>query len=274
MKFIIVGLGSIGKRHQNNLIQLEHEIIPCHRDDDLVKLIKVNQPSGVLICNPTSLHLKTAKMATGLPLFIEKPLSHNLEGVDQLKGKILVGYCLRFDQSLRLFKQKVDRLKHQQIKAAKIVCRSWLPNWHPGSDYHNSYSAKKELGGGVLLDLSHEIDYALWFFGPVKLVKPTVQMAPELKIETEAIADLDLNFVSGVKAQIHLSYASRKSERYCQIETDTETLRWDFHRNNQMYLAEMKHFIKVIQKKEKPLITITDGRRVLEVIQAAKKGIK
>jgi len=221
-----------------------------------------------LICNPTSLHLETAKKAPGLPLFIEKPLSHNLDGIDRLQGKILVGYCLRFDQSLRQFKEKITGKK---ITKVKIVCQSWLPDWRPDKDYRQSYSAKKALGGGVLLDLSHEIDYALWFFGPVKKVTAKLRMAPELEIETEAIADLKLGFISGVTADIHLSYASRKAERYCEVVTDSGTLRWDYQPNNDMYIEEMKHFIDVCQGQAKPLVTVSDGRRVLEVIEVARR---
>lgn len=258
MKLVIVGLGFIGKRHKKNLELLGHEVVPSFEKAD-----------GSLVCNPTALHLETALKFTrlGMPVFIEKPLSHNLNGIEQLKGNILIGYCLRFDHSLREFKQKISQAK---IQSVKIVCQSWLPDWHPKTDYRQSYSAKKELGGGVLLDLSHEIDYALWFFGPVKTVKAKLQMAPELQIETEAIADLELEFVSGIKAKIHLSYASRQPARFCEIKTSNQVLRWDFQPNNEMYLEEMKHFINVVNKKETPLVTVADGRRVLEVIETAK----
>ena len=274
MRFVIVGLGSIGRRHQKNLASLGHQVIPAHHQDNLEHIIVREKPEGLLVCTPTSQHLQPALTAltANLPVLIEKPLSHNLDGVDQLKGKILVGYCLRFDQSLRQFKSKIDELESSQIKSVKIVCQSWLPDWHPGSDYSQSYSAKKELGGGVLLDLSHEIDYALWFFGPVKTISAKLTHSPELNIETESIADLNLKFKSGVKTGIHLSYASRQPTRFCEVVTESETLRWDFRPNNDMYIAEMKHFVKVCQGKEQPLITAAAGRRVLEVIKTAKKS--
>ncbi|MDZ7587018.1 MAG: Gfo/Idh/MocA family oxidoreductase [Patescibacteria group bacterium] len=258
MKLVIIGLGSIGKKHKQNLELLGHEIVPSFENVD-----------GALVCNPTALHLETALKFTNLkmPVFIEKPLSHNLNGLDQLKGNILVGYCLRFNESLRKFKNNIPQ---KGIKSVKIVCQSWLPDWHPQTDYRQSYSAKKELGGGVLLDLSHEIDYSLWFFGPVKKVSARLQMSPELEIETEAIADLELEFISGIKADIHLSYASHQPARFCEIKTNNKTLLWNFKSNNKMYLEEMKHFIKVIQGKEKPLVTVTDGINVLKVIETAK----
>lgn len=258
MKLIIVGLGSIGKKHKANLESLGHEVVDSYEKAD-----------GALICNPTSLHLKTALEALKykIPVLIEKPISHNLKGLDQLKGKILIGYCLRFDQSLNEFKQKVGK---EEVKSVKIVCQSWLPDWHPDKDYRQSYSAKKALGGGVLLDLSHEIDYALWFFGPVKKVSAKLQMDPELQIETEAIADLNLEFESGVKAEIHLSYASHLQARFCEVKTKNQVFRWDFQPNNEMYLNEIKHFIKIVQGKESPLVTVNDGINVLKIIKTAK----
>ena len=272
MKFVIVGLGSIGKRHQKNLELLGHQVISAHHQDNLEQIIDKQKPDGLLVCTPTRHHLLPTKtaLAANLPVFIEKPLSNNLEGVNELKGKILVGYCLRFDQSLRQFKAKIDKLKPEQIKSVKIVCQSWLPDCHPGTDYTQSYSAKKELGGGVLLDLSHEIDYALWFFGSVKKVTAKVEKSPELNIETEATADLNLDFESGIKANIYLSYASRKKERYCEVITDSGALRWDFQSNNDMYIAEMKHFVKVSEGKEEPLITVGEAKKVLEVVETAK----
>lgn len=259
MKLAIVGLGSIGKRHKTNLESLGHQIVNSY---EIAK--------GILICNPTALHLKTALEVQkyNLPIFIEKPLSHNLDNVNQLTGKILLGYCLRFDQSLRVFKAKINQ---EKIESVKIVCQSWLPDWHPQTDYRQSYSAKKELGGGVLLDLSHEIDYALWFFGPVKKVSAKLQMAPELEIETEAIADLNLEFISGVKAEIHLSYASHQPARFCIVKTkDGKILRWDHQPNNEMYLEEMRHFVRIIEGKEQPLVTIANGINVLKVIETGK----
>lgn len=258
MKLVIAGLGSIGKRHKDNLESLGHEVINDYTVAD-----------GILICNPTSLHLKTALEVQkyNRPIFIEKPISHNLDNLDKLFGNILVGYCLRFDKSLQEFKAKISQ---EKIKTIKIVCQSWLPDWRPDKDYRQSYSAKKELGGGVLLDLSHEIDYALWFFGPVKVAKAKLQMAPELEIETEAKANLKLEFVSGVKAEIYLSYADREYKRFCEVITDKESLIWNFKPNNEMYIEEIKHFIKVCEGKEEPLITVADGRRVLEIINTAK----
>ena len=272
MKFIIVGLGSIGQRHQKILTDLGHEVIPCHQNDDLKSLIATNHPNGILICNPTSLHLKTAKMAVGLPLLIEKPLSDNLDGITPLQGKILVAYCLRFQPGLIQIKQQLKAGVIGKVKTAEIFCSTYLPDWHPGTDYRQSYSAKKNLGGGVLLDLSHEIDYAVWFFGRVKTVSAKLKLAPELNIETEAVADLEIEFVSGVKTQIHLDYITKPPRRGCLIKGKTGNLSWQYPGPGNMYVDEIKHFIDVVQGKTKPLVPLADAKHVLEIIAAAKKS--
>jgi len=274
MKLVIIGLGSIGTRHKNNLESLGHQVIPCHRGDNLLQLIKLEQPDGIFICNPTSLHLKTAKMAAGLPLFIEKPLSHNLNGVNQLAGKILVGYCLRWQPGLQLIKEQLSQEVIGKAITAEIVCSTYLPEWHPGTEYTQSYSAKKSLGGGVLLDLSHEIDYAVWFFGRAKTVSAHLQMALDLNIETEAIADLDIVFESGVNAKIHLDYVTKSVKRYCEIQGEKGNLSWQYPGPENMYLDEIKHFIDMIKNNTPAFVPLADAKHDLEIIDAAKYSSK
>ena len=288
MKFVIVGLGSIGQRHQKNLVDLGHETITCHRSDNLKQILKLHRPDGVFICNPTSLHLSAAMIAAeaGQHIFLEKPVSHNLKGIDKLIQKIRqkkmviqVGYNLRFEPKLRELKKA--SFKIGRIQEMTIVAASYLPDWRPETDYRQNYAAKKELGGGVLLDLSHEIDYAVWLLGKVKKVKAKLQKSDKLEMETEAIADLILNHDSGVTSQIHLDYVTKGYIRNCQIMGSKENLSWDFARIkdsdwdfNEMYLDEIKHFIKAIKGKVEPTPTIEEGRHVVEICKAAKESSK
>jgi len=290
VKFVIVGVGSIGKRHQQNLQQLGHKTVPCHRGDNLSKLLEQEKPDGVFVCNPTSLHLPISVevVKSGFHVFIEKPISHNLKGVDKLlslakqKRKVLqVGYCLRFEPELRKIKQALEQNKIGVVKKANIVAQSYLPDWRQGTDYKQSYSAQKELGGGVLLDLSHEIDYAVWFFGKVKTVEAKLGYSKKLGIETEAKAELKLVFESGTKAKISLDYLNKKHIRNCKIVGKKDNLIWDFKdivnqgwNVNNMYIEEVKYFIRAIQERKKPPVTGEEAKYILNIVEAAKKSDK
>ncbi len=288
MKFIVVGLGSIGKRHKNNLLFFNHQVVNCHRNDDLKRLLEKENPDGVFICNPTSLHLATAMSAAeaGVNIFLEKPISHNLKDVDKLlklvkkkKLVLMIGYNLRWQSGLNKIKQQLNKQSIGKVKSAKIEAGSYLPDWHPDEDHRKSYSAKKDLGGGVLLDLSHEIDYAIWFFGKAKTVKAKIKIAPELEIETEALAELEVEFKSGVKVEIHLNYLQKKYKRNCKIVGEKGELNWDYQAYQKegldnTYVAEVKNFIQSIAGKEKPLVTGEEAKHVLEIVEAAKKSSK
>ncbi len=286
MRFVVVGLGSIGKRHKKNLLSLGHEVVPCHRDDDLGKLLSKNKPDGVFICNPTSLHLATAMIAAdaGVNIFLEKPISHNLKGVGKLlelvkkkKLILIIGYNLRWQSGLNEIKQQLNKQSIGKVKSAKIMAGSYLPDWHPDEDHRQSYSAKKDLGGGVLLDLSHEIDYAIWFFGKAKTVKATVKIVPELEIETESLAELEVEFKSGVRAEIHLDYLQKKYKRNCRISGEKGELNWDYQAYQEeglddTYIAEVKNFVRSIAGKEKPRVSGEEAKHVLEIVEAAKES--
>jgi len=288
MKFVIVGLGSIGKRHRKNLESLGHKVIPCHRDDNLKQLLIQEKPDGALICNPTSLHLETAIVVAeaGVNVFLEKPISHKPEGVDKLlrlvkekKIVLLVGYNLRWQPGLVEIKEELNNQTIGKVKTAKIEAGSYLPSWHPNEDHRQSYSAKKELGGGVLLDLSHEIDYAVWFFGKARKVKAVVKMEPELEIETEALADFEVEFKSGVKAKIHLDYLQKKYKRSCRVIGEKGELNWDYRAYqaedlDDTYVNELKNFIEAIKGNEKPKVSGEEAKHVLEIVEAAKKSSK
>lgn len=290
MKFVIVGLGSIGKRHQKNLTALGYKVIECHRDDNLKKLLDKNKPDGVLICNPTSLHAPTAMIVAnaGYPIFLEKPISHNLKGVDELiqliKQKNLVfmmGYCLRFEPKLNKIRQRLVNNELGKIYSTRIVSGGYYPNWRPGVNYKKVYGARKDLGGGVLLDLSHEIDYAVWLFGRVKKVFGIIKHAPKLEIETEALVQMNLEFETGIIAQIQVDYLSQQYRRKMEIMAEKETINWDFNKLkekgwdiNEMYIKAVKYFIKTINGQVSPFPTIDEGKHVLEICEAIKESNK
>ncbi len=327
MKFLITGLGSIGQRHYRNLKQLKAGEIIVYRSqkgynkDFVDKFIQehnpkvffdldealAQKPDAVVLANPTSLHLKTAKksMEAGAHVLTEKPLSHNLDGVAELiafaKKKNLVGYVgynFRFHPLLRQMKEWLDDGKIGEPLSAHSEIGEYLPDWHSWEDYLKTYAARTDLGGGVILTQSHDIDYLYWFFGMPKQVSAFENKGSELKIEVDSIVDAIFQFKSGVTASLHMDYVKRPPKRRFEIVGSKGRMIWDYQdktltlipfepntqsvvvkepaefERNVMFLDETKQFIRCVEGKEKPLIDLEQGADVLKIAVAMKDSIK
>jgi len=261
---------------------------------------------GVIICTPTSMHIPVA-IATAkrqLHCFIEKPLSDSLQGIDELleltsknQLTVLVGCNMRFFPSLRRVKAVVDSQEIGKIIAGRILVGYYLPYWHPYEDYRKGYSASGKLGGGVILDCVHEIDYLRWVFGEVEEVFCYMDKLSDLEMDTEDIAEILLRFKSGLIVQLHFDYIQRTYRRYYEFIGEKGVAVWDyikreimvFHEKayqwevyrddinldlNQMYIEEMKHFVNCVLQQEKPLNDISSAQKTLEIILAAKKSAR
>ncbi len=317
---LIVGFGSIGRRHLRNLRALgwqDSEIIVCRSghstlpdhelagvtiEYDLAKAL-AHQPTATLIANPTSLHLSTALAAarSGSHIFIEKPISHTLDGIDELRQVVdekalvfFVGFQFRFHPGLRQIKRWLDEGQIGRITSVQAHWGEYLPDWHPWEDYSQSYSAREDLGGGVVLTLSHPIDYLRWLAGEVDSVYATLSFEG-LDIETEDTADIHLGFASGVPGHIHLDYVQRPPCHWLHIVGTEGSMRWDnadgvahcyraaaqnwqsvtpaeeFERNV-MFMDELRHFAACIRAEATSLCTLQDGIRALEICIAAKQS--
>ncbi|HJN62249.1 MAG TPA: Gfo/Idh/MocA family oxidoreductase, partial [Candidatus Parcubacteria bacterium] len=211
MKFLIIGYGSIGKRHANNLkfiLKSERDIIIYRQPGEKkvpglktffnLKDALSEKPNAVVIATPTNSHipiaLKCAK--AGTHLFIEKPVSNNLKDIKKLTKLIkrnnlitMIGCCLRFHPGLKHTKDLIAEKTIGKIISVIAQAGQYLPDWRAGVKYQNTYSAKKSLGGGVVLDLIHELDYLYWLFGEVKSVFAFTGKSSNLTIDTEDIAD-------------------------------------------------------------------------------------
>lgn len=315
LKFLIVGLGSIGKRHFDNLEQIEDVEVSVltRRQLDLpgtqlyssIEETLHEHFDGVFITNETMLHIPTAIAFAERKynLFIEKPLSHSLEDIDKLANlisrynlKVMIGCNMRFHPVIRLVKDRVQEGKIGRIISARIEAGEYLPDWRPWRDYRNSYSAKKAGGGGVILDLIHELDYAYWFFGEASKIFSFSGKRSKLEIETEDTAEILIEFQNGTLCEVHLDYIQRSPGRnfkligttgtiYANLITnrvkifdasrgdwETINLNGKFERNK-MYLDEIKHFIDYIQGRiAEPLIGWKDGVKVLQIALAAKES--
>lgn len=318
MKFLIVGCGSIGKRHLHNLVDLGYQDIHVV-DPQKPVLNQVKSefdvtihssleaaveiaPNISILANPTSFHVPAAlELAKcGTHLFIEKPLSHSMEGVgellaivDEKKLVAMVAYSLRFFHGIRLLREMLQKGEIGKPLYVHAEAGQYLPDWRPGTNYRAQYSAQAEQGGGVILDLSHELDYLLWLFGPVQFVSAVKARVSDLDINVEDSADILLEHENGVISNVHLDYLQRFPARSCKIVGAEGTLIWNNAENsvrlfkaqsnawenhiystdrNEMYIREMKHFIKCVQQKDNPLISLKDGARVLQLIHSAMQA--
>lgn len=236
MKIIFFGLGSVGQRHINILSKKSGCDLYAFRSDKSHSLTPVVvkeifswrefdkiKPSVAFITNPTVFHIKTATRCAerGCHLFIEKPLGSNLTGLNNLikivkerKISTFVAYNLRFHPVINALKKYVDKYRFLHLRA---VCTSFLPLWRPGQNYKTNYSAARALGGGVILDLSHEIDYVGYLLGGVKKISGNFSKRSNLTKDTEDFADLLVDGKSG-PANIHLSFLSQIRQRTVQID--------------------------------------------------------
>ena len=321
MKFLIAGMGSIGRRHLRNLLSLGERDILLYRthhatlpEDELagipvetdLRLALAHKPDAVIISNPTALHLDVAIPAAkcGCHILLEKPISHSMARVDELKqavqengSKVLVGFQFRFHPGLQQIKKLLDEEAIGEPISARAHWGEYLPNWHPWEDYRQGYAARPELGGGVVLTLSHPLDYLRWLLGEVdSLWAFTSQKG--LHMPVEDLAEIGLRFQNGTIGSLHLDYDQRPPSHTLEIIGTRGTLRWDnadgivrlaqvgpdgtagawqsyppptgFERN-WMFLEELRHFFKVIRGETEPICTLQDGIQALRLALAARQ---
>jgi predicted dehydrogenase len=265
---------------------------------DLNLALDQNAFDAAVICTPNHLHIPCAQKAVdaGLHIFVEKPLSHAMDGVENLitsyksKGLIgMAGFNLRFEPGLQYIKERLDPAR---VAFAQVEFGSYLPGWRPGMDYTKGYSANKLMGGGIILDDIHEIDYACWLFGYPQSLHSTFGTYGELDINVEDVADMHLHYPDKI-VTIHADYLQRRYSRSCKIcFRDGYSTEWVFgdhvteytetgdnifsyrdrFTTNDMYLEEMRYFLSCIIKDTPPESTLENAAKILRIALAAKKG--
>jgi len=261
LRALVVGLGSIGRRHARNWAALglgpvsvcrqtrspqpEPLGIGVQEFTDLEKALD-DRPDVVLVSNPTSLHVETACMAlqAGAHVFIEKPISHTLHGVADLLSEakkrqrvLMVGYNLRFHPGLIRLNELFQQGAVGRPVSARAEAGEYLPDWHPWEDYRTSYSGRADLGGGALLTFSHELDSLCWVLGAPSRVVAMADHASSLEIDTEDTAELVLQFPNGPLASIHVDYLRRPPRRSLEIIGEEGVLRWEYDDNRLLSYA-------------------------------------
>jgi len=319
----IVGLGSIGRRHLRLISEIRPDIkIIVVRSghgsacDEEKMAVKVTDSIGdaikegiqaAIISSPATLHLKQSlELAkNGIHLLIEKPISHTSDRVKELlkivnENRIttMVGYVLRYDLGAMKFKNWLDNKVKGKILHARIECGSYLPDWRPDQDYRKTVSALSELGGGVLLELSHEIDYLYWFFGKPKDVQAQIRNSGTLDINVEDQVDLLMTSEQGYCISVQIDFNRRHVERKCKVLTTEGELIWDAvnknvtwkgvnkeqskyeynNERNSIYRKQLEVFFDCIENDNDPIVTVKDGINVISLIDAVRnaseKGIK
>jgi predicted dehydrogenase len=235
MKIFLIGLGSIAKKHITAIRKIEpNAIIYALRSsnnaenyDNVINVFSWEsalEADFILISNPTNLHGNTILKALEFkkPLFIEKPLLHHLLQVDEIIEKVnidriptYIACVLRFHPVISYLKEFINNTK-SKVDEVNVYCGSYLPNWRADSDYRQSYSANVEMGGGVHLDLIHEIDYLYWLFGKPIQVKSTLRDNSHLDISAIDYANYQLIY-SDFVASVTLNYFRKQNKREIEI---------------------------------------------------------
>lgn len=308
----MIGAGSIGTRHAGNAKALgvgEIGVTDSDRERRERLAASINgrpfaslqdalawQPAAAIVCTPPASHVAIAQRCAdaGCHLLIEKPLASNLDGIAGLEATVegrgtraAVAYQLRFHPAVRRMRELVTSGAIGRLLAVQAEYGQYLPAWRPTRDYRDSYTAQAALGGGILLDGSHEIDYVRWIAGEMAAVFASASRLSDLQMDAEDTAALVITFHSGTLGEVHLDCVQRGYSRRCVLIGSEATVRWDSATGlritdaagnghdealipapNDPYVAELKAFLD----GESTLATIADGVRVMVVIDAARRS--
>ena len=242
MRILIIGLGSIGRRHLGVLEKIQGlELAALRsrrgtlkensgiREFDQISDALAFKPDGVVIANPTSLHVESALpfLNAGCKLLIEKPISHSsadAQRIEPFKNQVRVAYCLRF---LPISKFVRTELKEESIFKVSFKRSFYLPNWHPYADYRKEYTARKDLGGGVIRTLSHEIDLAMHWLGKSEKTVGVVDKLSPLDVDVDDIAFLSMKMKNGARVNMELDFYSPTNINQAELYTERGKYYWD-----------------------------------------------
>lgn len=322
-RFLIVGLGSIGKRHLECLRKIRPDAditvwrqhhrnasVPTEADRVVFDLehALACKPTHAIVANPAPMHVRTALALAeaGAHLLVEKPLSDSLHDVDRLislceaNGLVLmVAYVLRFNEGLQAFRQAIRQGGIGRVLSFRAEAGQYLPDWRPGSDYRASVSARRDLGGGALLELSHELDYIRWIFGEVVAASASMAHMGTLETDVEDIVEgiLEVRSSGGdtVIGSVHLDMLQRVPYRGCRAIGESGTLEWNaitgmvrefvaaenqwriLHQDatrarNPAYMQQIEGFLDAVSKGGASAATGREGKAVLRIIDAMRES--
>lgn len=317
-KYLVIGSGSIARRHIANLrtlfplaevacvsasgrtVGLEETQATCvfQGMEDAIDW----QPEFAVVASPAPFHLAHALafLRRNIPVLIEKPLSDSLARITEhsaelaaYSSRIGVSYNLRYLPSARRMKELVSEGRIGTLRSVSIDLGQYLPDWRPQDDYRKNVSANRHLGGGVLLELSHELDYLQWIFGDFDEVYGIVSNSGALEIDVEDRADILFSRADGFVAHLHLDFLQRKATRRCKIIGAEGNLVWDLIGNciwletktgtetlfdgadydrNEMYLDQLQHFALVAKGETMPEVGLKSAVSTMNMIDAIRRS--
>lgn len=302
MKLLIIGLGSIAKKHIKAIKDIDPsaELYALRSGSgseqyenvkNVFSIKECPEIDFVIISNPTAFHADAIKKVASLkkPLFIEKPPFHTLENVNEIlnlvsenKIKTYTAFNLRFLDCLKYLKKNIQISKVQEVN---VYCGSYLPEWRSNTDYKNNYSADSDLGGGAHLDLIHELDYVLWIFGQPLEVRSIKRSKSKIDIKAVDYANYVLIYNDFV-VNIILNYYRRDAKRACELVFDDMTWNVNLLKNNitntgnntvvfqseqtglDTYKDQMEYFLKTISGNEMLSNALSESVNTLKIALA------
>lgn len=315
MKALVLGCGSIGSRHARNLVALGLDVAVADVDPAAAATLaaaagatRVTRDAAppfdlVVVATPTAGHVDDLAWALrrGADVFVEKPLAASLEGVATaraLAGEhpdrvVMVGCNLRFSEGFAALSANMHAVGRPV--ALLVDYGWWLPAWRPAVDYRASYSARRELGGGIVLDAIHEIDYTLEIAGPAAEVRGACISSGILDLDVEDVADITVRHAGGVYSHIHLDYLRRRYSRSCTVIGSAAQVTWDVPRAvvelvteagappqtlavavdtdpNAQYVAELRHLLEAMESRSPTCNGVERAAATVEVALRARDG--
>ena len=317
-RLLIVGLGSIGKRHlniaRNSLPNADIRVLRRQNSGDEVSSANGTftnleeacsfLPQVAVIANPAPLHTDIALklIDLGCHVLIEKPIAHESRLAEMLtenatkNGTVLqVGYNLRFLESMQVFRQQVLDSRIGNVLSIRSEMGRYLPSWRPGTDYRVGVSARKDLGGGVLFELSHELDYLRWIFGEIAWVRAWLGKISALEVDVEDTAHVLVGFQDkAYVCNLTLDFVRHDPVRSCVVTGENGSCTWNgltgevsvFMENasnwdvisqhtearDDSYYAQWNSFLRCIDQGNAPLVGGVDGLATVRVVEAARRS--
>lgn len=309
MRVAVLGLGSSGRRHAANLLALGAEVVgfdpqaepPAGVRAEASAEAAIEAAAAVVVSSPTAFHARhaVAALERGRPTLVDKPLAATesdgeriARAAEAASATCAVGMNLRFHPGVLELRRLVTTAELGELRVAEAWFGYDLRRWRPGTDYRASYSARAELGGGIVLDAIHELDYLMWLFGPVESVSAETATLSDLEVDVEDTALAVLRFAAGPMATVALDFHSPVYRRGCVLVGSAGVARWSWEEEHVVvrgsegeerrldvpagpaptYAALVEDFVRAADLGGSPRCPVGEGLATLRVAEAIKRA--